>query len=71
MSMLPIVAPLSAVVALVFAYGLASWISKVEEGTDRMVEIASYIREGAMAFLKREYKTMVVVILALFLIIGF
>ena len=36
-----------------------------------MKEIAGYIREGAMAFLKREYKTMVIVIVVLFLLIGF
>ena len=35
-----------------------------------MKEIAGYIREGAMAFLRREYKTMAIVIVALFLLIG-
>jgi K(+)-stimulated pyrophosphate-energized sodium pump len=71
MEILAVIAPVVAVVALVFAYGLASWIGKVSEGTDRMKEIAGYIHEGAMAFLKREYKTMVVVIIILFLLIGF
>ena len=70
MSMLPIIAPICAVIALLFAYGLSAWINKVDEGTERMKEIASFIREGAMAFLKREYKTMVIVIVVLFLIIG-
>ena len=50
---------------------IASWISKAEEGTDRMKEIAGYIREGAMAFLGREYKTMIIVIAVLFVLIGF
>ena len=36
-----------------------------------MKEIAGYIREGAMAFLAREYKTMVIVVVVLFLVIGF
>lgn len=68
--LLPVLAPLSAAIALFFAFGLASWINRVEEGTDRMKEISSFIREGAMAFLKREYKSMVVVIIVLFLLIG-
>ena len=70
MNGLAIIAPVAAIVALLFAYGLSSWIGKVDEGSDRMKEIASYIREGSMAFLKREYKTMAIVILALFIILG-
>jgi len=65
-----IIAPISAIIALIFAFGLAAWITKMDEGTERMKEIASYIREGSMAFLKREYQTMVVVIAVLFLLIG-
>lgn len=65
------IAPIAAAVALVVAFCLASWISKADEGTDRMKEISGYIREGAMAFLKREYKTMAIVIVVLFLLIGF
>lgn len=60
----------AAVAGLLIAFCLASWISKASEGTDRMKEIAGYIREGAMAFLKREYRTMVIVIVVLFLLIG-
>lgn len=65
------VAPIAAVVGLIVAFCLASWIGKADEGTDRMKEIAGFIREGAMAFLRREYKTMVIVIVVLFLLIGF
>ncbi|NLY81760.1 MAG: sodium-translocating pyrophosphatase [Clostridiales bacterium] len=64
------IVPASAVLALIVAFSLAAWVGKAEEGTDRMKEIAGYIREGAMAFLKREYKTMVIVIAVLFLLIG-
>ncbi len=62
---------IAALIGLVVAFCLASWIKKADEGTDRMKEIASYIREGAMAFLSREYKTMVIVIAVLFILIGF
>lgn len=66
-----IIASVCALIALIVAFALTKWIGSVEEGTDRMQEIAGYIREGAMAFLKREYKTMLIVIVVLFLLIGF
>lgn len=65
MNVLGISVPIVAIIALIFAYGLASWVGKVDAGTERMQEISGYIRQGAMAFLKREYKIMVIVILAL------
>ena len=68
--MLNWIVPIAAAFALIVAFSLAAWVGKAEEGTDRMKEIAGFIREGAMAFLKREYKTMVVVILGLFVLIG-
>lgn len=37
---------IAAVVGLVVAFCLAAWIKKTDEGTDRMKEIAGYIREG-------------------------
>ncbi len=61
----------AAAFGLIVAFCLASWIMKADEGTDRMKEIAGYIKEGAMAFLMREYKAMVVVIAVLFFLIGF
>ncbi len=70
MESLVVLAPLAAVVGLIVAICLASWIKKQPEGTDRMAEISSFIREGAFAFLKREYRTMIIVIIALFIIIG-
>ena len=64
------IAPAAAAVGLVVAFILASWIGKQEVGNDRMKEISGYIHEGAMAFLKREYKTMIIVIVVLFVAIG-
>ena len=51
------IAPVAAIIGLAVAFGLSGWIGKVDEGNDRMKEIAGYIREGSMAFLTREYKT--------------
>lgn len=71
MNVLAISATVMAFIALVFAYSLSSWVGKADEGSDRMKEISGYIKEGTMAFLKREYKAMVFVILALSAILGF
>lgn len=70
MDNLSIIAPIAAIIGLIVAFSLASWISKVDEGNDRMKEIAGHIREGAMAFLKREYKVMAIVIVVIFIVIG-
>ncbi len=48
-------APGAAVLALLYAYWKASWVSKQDAGSDEMKEIANAIQEGAMAFLRREY----------------
>ena len=66
--------PVVAVITLLFAAYLAAKVSKAEEGTDRMKEIAAAIAEGARAFLTAEYKILVVFIavvaIALFAGIG-
>ena len=61
---------LCAIAGLVIAFVLASWVGKQNTGNDRMREISGYIHEGAMAFLKREYKTMAIVIVVLALLVG-
>lgn len=62
--------PLVGLVALVVAFFLAKWISGNEEGTDRMREIASYIREGSMAFLMREYRVIGVFIVVMVVVLA-
>jgi K(+)-stimulated pyrophosphate-energized sodium pump len=52
--------PGAAILALVYAFWKSTWISKQEVGTDRMREIAGFIREGSMAFLSREYRILAV-----------
>ena len=56
--------------ALVFAFILTSLVSKEDEGTDKMKEISSSIREGAKAFLFAEYKILAIVIVLLFIAIA-
>lgn len=50
------VAPAAGVLALVYAFIKAGWVKKQDMGDDTMKEIAGQIQEGAMAFLKAEYK---------------
>ncbi len=60
--------PLAAAVALVFAWLFFKNMMKNSEGTDRMKEIAQYVREGAMAYLKRQYRVVGYVFGILFII---
>ncbi len=71
MEIIAILSVAAAVIGLIAAVGLSVWIKKADEGNDRMKEIAGYIREGAMAFLKREYRIMAIVIIVIALLIGF
>ncbi|MBN2710055.1 MAG: sodium-translocating pyrophosphatase [Calditrichaceae bacterium] len=54
----------SGVLALIFALWRSSWIAKQDEGTEKMIEIGLAVREGAMAFLAREYKVLSIFVLA-------
>ncbi len=65
-----LIAPILGVVALLYAFYKAQSISKEEVGTKRMQEIASYIEEGAMAFLTREYKILVLFVGLLCVVLG-
>jgi len=55
--------PIFGVIALLFTFFKSAWISKKDPGTEKMQKIANHISEGAMAFLKSEYK-----ILAIFVV---
>jgi K(+)-stimulated pyrophosphate-energized sodium pump len=56
--------PLLGFVALGFAYMKSNKVNAADEGTDRMKEIAGHIRDGAMAFLNREYRVLAVFVVA-------
>lgn len=57
--------PALGVLGLIVMALKSAWVSKQDAGTDRMKEIAGYVAEGAMAFLKAEYK-----ILAIYVVIA-
>ena len=64
-------APVLAVIALLFAAYKTFYVSKADAGTERMREIAAAINDGARAFLFAEYRILVIFIVVLFLLIGF
>jgi len=61
--------PLMGIIGLLYTFIKFNWVSKQDEGTPRMKEISTYIAEGAMAFLRAEWKILgyFVVIVALLL----
>ena len=62
------IVPLASVIALVFAAVFFFNMKKADEGTDRMKEIAGYVREGAMAYLKQQYKVVALVFIIIAII---
>ncbi len=58
-----LLAPIAGVIALVYAFVTAGWVSKQDAGNAEMKTIASKIQEGAMAFLSAEYKVLAVFVL--------
>ncbi|MEJ7736499.1 MAG: sodium-translocating pyrophosphatase [Chitinophagaceae bacterium] len=50
--------PAMGVIGLLYTFVKYAWVSRQDAGTDRMKEISKYIAEGAMAFLKAEWKVL-------------
>ena len=62
------ISPLGAVVALLFSFVFYRKVVAADEGTDRMKEIAGHVRQGAKAYLASQYRTVSIVMAALFVI---
>ena len=63
--------PFSGVIALLYALFKAGWVSKQDTGTEDMATIAGHIADGAVAFLKREYKVLVIFVICVAVLLGF
>ena len=62
--------PAVAILALVYAYMRAAWVKRQDPGNDRMKTIGSWIVDGAMAFLAREYKVLSIFVVAVAILLG-
>ncbi len=63
--------PAFGALGLLYTMIKGSWVSKQDAGNDRMKEISKYIAEGAMAFLKAEYKILTYFVIIAGLLLGF
>tara|TARA_Y100000310_G_C20663221_1_gene805971 strand:- start:518 stop:2485 length:1968 start_codon:yes stop_codon:yes gene_type:complete len=71
MEYISIIAIVTSLIALIYA-GFLSWrISKKEQGSDKMKEIAAAIKEGAKAFLHREYKVVAIFGIIVIALLGY
>lgn len=57
--------PVASIAALSMAWYFFNSMMKAEEGTPRMIEIAEHVRKGAMAYLKQQYKVVLIVFIVL------
>jgi K(+)-stimulated pyrophosphate-energized sodium pump len=63
--------PLFGVLGLIYVIWKSAWVSRQDAGTDKMKKIASHIAEGAMAFLKAEYKILSIFVICVSLLLAF
>ncbi len=63
--------PVLGILALLYSYTKNAWINKQPVGTEKMEEIATYIREGAIAFLRTEYKILAIFVVSVAILLGF
>ena len=63
--------PIASVVALGMAWFFFRSMKKEDEGTERMKEIAAHVRKGAMAYLKQQYKVVIIVFVVLAIVFAF
>jgi K(+)-stimulated pyrophosphate-energized sodium pump len=65
------VVPVFGVIALLYTFIQSAWVSKQSAGNERMKEISGYIADGAMAFLKAEYKILTYFVIVVAILLGF
>lgn len=66
-----IAVPAFGILALLYTFVRSSWVSKQEVGTEKMSRIAAAIADGAMAFLKAEYRILAIFVVLVAALLGF
>ena len=66
-----VIIPVFGIVALLYTWWKTSWIKKQEIGTEKMEKISSHIAEGAMAFLRAEYKVLIIFVICVGILLAF
>ena len=59
------------ILAMLFAFWKTSWINSQDEGSDRMKQIGANIADGAMAFLKAEYRVLTIFVIIVAVLLAF
>jgi K(+)-stimulated pyrophosphate-energized sodium pump len=62
--------PVFGILGIIFVIWKSSWINKQDAGSDKMKKIANHIAEGAMAFLKAEYKILAIFVICVAVLLG-
>jgi K(+)-stimulated pyrophosphate-energized sodium pump len=62
--------PIAALAALFYAFIKASWVGRQDPGNERMKMISGWVSDGAMAFLKTEYKYLAIFVVCVAIILG-
>ena len=62
--------PAFGILALIFTMWKSAWVTKQEVGTEKMANIAKYISDGAMSFLKAEYKVLSIFVVAVAILLA-
>ncbi len=64
------VIPIAGIIALLFTYIKSKWVERQDAGTEKMIRIAGHTAEGAMAFLKAEYRVLAFFVVIIAILLG-
>lgn len=65
-----VLVPVFGIIALLYTFLQSNWVSKQNAGNERMKEISGHIADGAMAFLKAEYKILAYFVIIVAILLG-